>query len=165
MRWFHPYKIVGALLLIMLGTSVWLYRSDQKDDAEFFLKVFSAFGVLFAVLLALYGDAIKNFADRIDLRIELAESTNNFQDLLATPAGAVRVFFHHLRVVSRTPHRPVANCRVWLVKIQDEVAGDFREQFTFAVPRLMEWAPFEISPDVRSFSEDQVFDFGKSFMD
>ena len=29
----------------------------------------------------------------------------------------------------------------------------------------MEWAPAEYSPDVRSFSEDQVFDFGKSYVD
>ena len=165
MRWFHPYKIIGALLLMTLGATVWVYQSGQKDDADFYLKVFSAFGVLFVVLLALYGEAIKNFVDRIDLRIDLAERADNFQNLFATNAGAVRVLCHHLRVVNRTPYRPVVNCRVWLVKIQDEVAGEFKEQFIFAVPRLMEWAPSEVSPDVRSFSEDQVFDFGKSFVD
>lgn len=29
----------------------------------------------------------------------------------------------------------------------------------------MQWAPFEYSPDVRSFSQDQVFDFGETVVD
>ena len=70
MRWFHPYKVIGVLLLAVLGLSVWLHYQGETDRADFFLKVFSAFGVLFAVLLALYSDAIKNSVDRIDLRIE-----------------------------------------------------------------------------------------------
>ena len=48
--------------------------------------------------------------------------------------------------------------------IQDDVKGTFKETFTFAAPRLMEWAPSEYSPDARSFSEDQVFEFGKSIL-
>jgi hypothetical protein len=52
------------------------------------------------------------------------------------------------------------------VKILDENdRGAFDETFKFAVPRLMAWAPREYSPDVRSFSEDQVFDFGRSFVE
>jgi hypothetical protein len=70
-----------------------------------------------------------------------------------------------LRVTNKTAHRPVKNCRVWLVKIEDEIDNTFKEQFIFAVPRLMQWSPSEFSPEVRSFSEDQVFDFGKSFVD
>ena len=55
---------------------------------------------------------------------------------------------------------------MWLVKILDENGrGGFEERFKFATPRLMQWAPWEYSPDVRSFSEDQVFDFGQSFVE
>ena len=64
-----------------------------------------------------------------------------------------------------TPSRPVKDCTVWLVKILDPtVEGAFQENFRFAVPRLMQWAPAEYSPEARSFSEDQVFDFGKTYV-
>jgi hypothetical protein len=63
------------------------------------------------------------------------------------------------------PTEPVKNCRVWLVNILDQNdRGGFEEKLKFAVPRLMAWAPREYSPDARSFSEDQVFDFGRSFV-
>jgi hypothetical protein len=165
MRWLHPYNIIGCLLLIVLAASIWFFDIGQTDAAEFLLKVFSALGVLFAVLIALYAEAIKSLVDKIHLHIELAERDNNFHDLHSTPAGAVRVFCYHLQVVNKTPYRPVINCRVWLIKILDEVGDKFEEQFVFAAPRLMQWSPAEFSPEVRSFSEDQVFDFGKSFLD
>jgi len=164
MRCFHPYKIIGGLLLLLLGASAWLHISGRTIEADFYLKVFSAFGVFCAVLFALYGEAIKSFVDRIDLQIELGERSNNFLDLHPADTGPVSVFCHHLRVINKTPYRPVLNCRVWLVRIQDEVDNTFKEQFTFAVPRLMKWAPAEFSPEVRSFSEDQVFDFGYTYI-
>jgi hypothetical protein len=101
------------------------------------------------------------FTDR-----EPAQSDNFFNYVETPHAGKIKVFCHHLRIRNRTPAQPVTNCRVWLVKILDENdRGAFDETFKFAVPRLMAWAPREYSPDVRSFSEDQVFDFGRSFVE
>ncbi len=155
-----------ALLVTTLIAILVAYVSGHTEDAKFFVQAFSGTGVILAVLTALYRDAITNLVDRIQLHLELPEQPDNFHNLKSTPAGAVRVLCHHLRVVNEKPHRPVRNCRVWLVRIFDEVAeGKFEERFKFAVPRLMPWAPNEFSPEVRSFAEDQVFDFGQSVVD
>jgi hypothetical protein len=42
MRLFHSYKVIGLLLLIIVGTAIYFYRVGQINDAEFLLKVFSA---------------------------------------------------------------------------------------------------------------------------
>jgi hypothetical protein len=143
-----------------------LYNSGKKEEAEFLLRAMTGLGVLVAVVVAVYGDAIKNRANRIRLRIRDPEQTDNFFNRVGTPYGEKTAFCHHLRVENLSPHHPVENCRVWLVKILDRNSeGTFEEAFRFAVPRLMVWAPGEYSPDVRSFSEDQVFDLGRTFVE
>jgi hypothetical protein len=115
--------------------------------------------------MAVYGDRIKRWWNRIELQIEDPERPDNFVNLVPTSNATMVVFCHHLRVRNRVPTQPVMNCRVWLVKILDEDGrGAFEETFNFAVPRLMAWGPREYSPDVRSFSEDQVFDLGRSLV-
>ena len=104
----------------------------------------------------------EDFVNRTRLTIGACSETDNFLNA----DGGGRTVCHHLLVTNHMPSRPVENCRVWLVKILDQNAqGKFDVEFQFAVPRLMEWAPSEYSPDVRSFSEDQVFDFGRSYVD
>jgi hypothetical protein len=155
-----------ALLVFVLIGAVVAYVKGHTEGARFLVQAFSGVSVVLAVLVALYRDLLTNIADGIRLRIELPEQTDNFENRKATPEGVVRKQCHHLRVVNERPHRPVNNCRVWLVRILDEISeGRFEEKFKFAVPRLMQWAPFEYSPDVRNFSHDQVFDFGESIVD
>jgi hypothetical protein len=155
--------LVAFLLAII--AAIYLYRAGEKDYAEFMLHVITAVAVLLAVTMAVYGDRIKRRFNRITLKIEKPEQSDNFVNFLAPSDSQTAVFCHHLRVTNSTPTEPVKNCRVWLVKILDEDGrGGFEEKFKFAVPRLMAWAPREYSPDIRSFSENQVFDFGMSFV-
>jgi len=152
--------------LLALAVAVSLYSGGKKEGAEFMLHVVTAIGVLSAVVMAVYGDRIKRRVNRINLQIEKPEQSDNFFNEVTTLSGKTKVFCHHLRVKNNMPTEPVSNCRVWLVKILDENGGgSFEEKLKFAVPRLMAWAPREYSPDARSFSEDQVFDFGRSFVE
>jgi hypothetical protein len=155
-----------ALLLAIIA-AVYFYSTGKKDIAEFMLHVITGIGVLLAITMALYGERLKRRVNRIKLTIENPEHSDNFfVDFKISGDGITKVFCHHLRVKNNMPTEPVRNCRVWLVKILDEAdRGAFEEKFKFAVPRLMAWAPREYSADVRSFSEDQVFDLGKSFVE
>ena len=162
--WRH--KLFVFMVIVLVGSVIYLRCQNDLSDADFFLKVLSAFGVVFAVLLALYGDAIKN--SDISLSIQQAVQSDSIVN-----KGGPRikswsgdVFCHHLRVVNSAPYRPVLGCRVWLVKVLDvDPHGQISDSFSFAVPRLMEWAPSECSPKEgprMNFSEDWVFDFGES---
>ena len=159
-------QILLIIFLFLIAAAVSLYSIGEKEYAGFLLQVITAFGVISAVAMAVYGERIKRLWNKIDLSIENPEESNNFSDEIITDSGKTKVLCHHLRVRNKTPTQPVTNCRVWLVKILDENdSGGFEENFKFAVPRLMGWAPREYSPEVRSFSEDQVFDFGRSFVE
>jgi hypothetical protein len=159
-------SLLIAFLAAIVGAVI-LYLEGNKDRSEFMLHVVTAIGVFSAVVMALYGERIKRRVNRISLTIEKPEQSDNFfNDADSLSGGRTKVFCHHLRVKNSMPTEPVKNCRVWLVRILDENDRcGFEEKFKFAVPRLMEWAPSEYSPDVRSFSEDQVFDFGKCFVE
>ena len=159
-------QILLVVFLFTIAAAVWFYDIGAKEYAEFLLHVITAIGVFSAVTMAVYGERIKRLWNRIDLSIENPEESNNFFDEILTDTGKTKVLCHHLRVRNKTPTQPVTNCRVWLVKILDQSdSGGFEENFKFAVPRLMGWAPREYSPEVRSFSEDQVFDVGRSFVE
>lgn len=159
-----PFLIM--LMVAAFAAAILLYNSGNKEAAEFLLRAMTGLGVLVAVVVAIYGDAIKNRANRIRLRIVNPKQTDNFFNRFGSPSQIKTVFCHHLRVENLSPHQPVENCRVWLIRILDRnLEGTFHEAFRFAVPRLMVWAPAEYSPDVRSFSEDQVFDLGRTFVD
>jgi hypothetical protein len=160
-------RIILAAFLLAIIVAVSLYRVGEKRDAQFMLNVITAIGVLSAVTMAVYGDRIKRRFNRIRLTINKPEQSDNFfNDADAPGGGRTKVFCHHLRVKNSMPTQAVKNCRVWLVKILDEDGrGGFEEKFKFAVPRLMAWAPREYSPEARSFSEDQVFDLGRSFVE
>jgi len=158
-------QILLAVFLLFIITAAWLYSTGEKEYAEFTLHVITAFGVISAVAMAVYGERIKRWWNRIDLQIEKPEQSDNFFNELVTGSARIKVFHHHLRVKNTMPTEPVTNCRVWLVKILDDNGrGGFEEKFKFAVPRLMAWSPREYSPEVRNFSEDQVFDLGRSFV-
>lgn len=160
-------QLLLAVFLLLIAFAVWLYNAGEKQYGEFLLHVITAFGVISAVAMAVYGERIKRWWNRIDLKIEEPGQSDNFFNFIKTPnSGNIKVFCHHLRVKNHMPTQPVTNCRVWLVKILDQnEGGGFEEKFKFAVPRLMAWAPREYSPEARSFSEDQVFDLGRSFVE
>jgi hypothetical protein len=153
-----PMSVLALLILLSaIAATFLLYLSGRRDEAEFLLRIVTALGVLCAVSVALYGDRIKRTVNRVELRIEKPDQSDNFPNVDQDGPH----YAHHLRVKNGVPSEPVINCRVWLIKILDtNDAGAFEERFKFGVPRLMNWAPAEYSPDVRSFSEDQVFDFG-----
>lgn len=129
--------------------SSWSYNNclspRDNETAIFWVRFAQAVGVFFAVLVALFGEQVKLWVNRIELRIEETETYDNF--LNEMPQGN-RILCHHLRVRNATPHRPVQNCRVWLVRVLEKGPdAQFQEHFKFAVPRLMRWAPYEYSPE------------------
>lgn len=158
-----------SLLLLLLGlliTMVVLYVKGFQEEAKFGLSCLTAVSVVFAVLMALYGNALKQAIEPIRLSIGIPETTNNVFDAILWEGRPNKVYCHHLSVKNRTPHHVVENCRVWLVALLDERDGGmFEERFRFAVPRLMEWAPCEYSKDKRTFSDCQIFDFGLTFVE
>lgn len=161
MRRAFPW-ILGGLIILVLAAVVCLYIADMNDTAESLARVVSAFGVLFAVVVALYGDRMRGRINTLALSVEKPVR----EDGMFNEKDGKVVFTHHLRVRNLTAYLPVKNCRVWLVRILDvQSGGTEQESFKFAVGRLMTWAPFEYSPDKRDFSDDQVFDFGHTFVD
>ena len=140
-----------------LGWACCLFYYDQRDKAEFVVKVTLSVGTISAVACALFGDFLRNLCDPIRVKIDLAARANNFLD----DHGGKKVFCHHLTVVNGTPERAITNCRVWLKSVSvKSLDGKWDDKPRFAVPRLMEWAPSEYSRDKRTFSRDQVFDLG-----
>jgi hypothetical protein len=130
-----------AFVLATLA-AICFYSAGEKASAEFMLHVITALGVFAAVTMALYGDRIKRRVNRIKLKIEKQEHSDNFFNEITTGGAIMKVLCHHLRVKNSTPTEPVRNCRVWLVKILDQNGcGGFEERFKFATPRLMVWAP------------------------
>jgi len=105
------------------------------------------------------------WSDRsVRVNIEVPPQDNSFTDVWEGADNTPHlVYCHHLNVRNLTRHKPVINCRVWLkrVCIRDD-SDNWAERKKFAVPRLMDWAPFEYSRDKRTFGNYQVFDLGKT---
>jgi hypothetical protein len=76
-----------------------------------------------------------------------------------------KVLCFHLQVRNCNPPSTVRNCRVRLTRILRPVSiSEWQDVGQFAVPRLMPWAPAEISPIERTFSACESFDFGALFL-
>lgn len=82
-----------AVLLAVLD----LHRKGRAEEADFFLRVITGFGVLFAVVVALFGERIKTVFNKIHLEIEEPRQSDSFLNL----HGPRNVFCHHLRVNHR----------------------------------------------------------------
>lgn len=148
--------LVGVALLIITSAIVYSYHDEELG--KFMLTTVSSLTVLTAITGALYGDRIRTWVDPIKLSFEQIQSPNSEYDK-HPDYGAV--FVHHIRVKNENPDRSVINCRIWLEHVLDENSdGTFSAKTTFAVPRIMNWAPAEISPESRSFSDEQIFDLG-----
>ncbi len=158
MRRAIPWILVGPILLVLVAV-VCLYAAGKNNTAESFTRVLTAFGILFAVVVALYGDRMRSQLNTLDLSVKKTHR----EDSIFNEKDGKCVYAHHLRVENRARFLSVKNGRVWLVRILD-VPSEM-DSFTFAVARLMQWAPWEYSPEVRSFSDDQVFDFGLTYVD
>jgi len=151
-----------ALVVLIVLLIVVLIHHWDPPQGDFLIDLIAAFSTLAAVLFALFGSFFRNRWHPIRLDLELPSQNNNFMD----EWDGVSVYCHHIQVRNLTPDRPVCNCQVWLTRLLDEGQdGQTEERVTFAVPRLMEWAPSEYSPDKRTFSSTQVFDFGVTAAD
>lgn len=166
--------VVIVVLAVYLGGMLWL-RASRADLADFILRALGPLAISGAVLAALFGEYLREKIFPIDLCIEVTKEQErnavfdhrqfNEEEYRNTPiyTKAFDVYCHHLRVRNLTLHRALKDCRVWLKKVEvQDVAGNWTDQGRFAVPRLMDWAPFEYSRDKRTFSSQQVFDFGQT---
>lgn len=162
---------VIIIFLIIGAICVGCYLSGHRDFAKFVVSLAGVVSVLFAVITALFGDTLRVLVNPLCLQIELPKVVNEFPDdrydprplyTQQSPRPVRKVFMHHLVLREKTGGRIVKDCRVWLTAVRD---GDSQPMRAFAVPRLMSWAPSEISPEKRSFGGSQVFDFGYHFVD
>jgi hypothetical protein len=149
-----------TVFAIYFIAAAWLFR-DDLPTADFLIRFGLSFGTLVAVLSALFGDYLRETLDPIRVIIEVPKESNVVIDKCIFNNAAADCYRHHLVVRNLTPHKAIKDCRVWLKKIRvQQVNNDWKDDPIFAVPRLMEWAPSEYSPDKRTFSRKQVFDLG-----
>jgi len=154
-----PLVFIGIFICCLIGISILHFY--RPIEAEFFLKIVLACGTLAVVSFALYGDYLKSKWIPIDVKIEHPESNNNIFDRIILRNTEYTAYCHHLCVRSKSKHKPLENCRVWLREIAVlGLDGNWVVESGFAVPRLMNWAPKEYSPDKRTFSTTQIFDVG-----
>jgi len=141
-----------------------VHRAGKTIPADFSTADFMAkcgFVVVASVtiIVALFGDYLRETLDPIKVRIEVPEEGNTVLD--RSPLHNCAVYCHHLRVVNTTRQRAIKDCRVWLKRLLvQNLRGDWNEEIGSPVPRLMVWAPSEYSEDKRTFCTNQVFDFG-----
>ena len=154
--------LVLVLLCFLLTVVRYVYPSDP-GEADFILRCVLTLGTLAAVLVALFGDFLREWVDPIQVRIEVPEESNTAFDFRTVDDEDVQVYCHHLCVKNETPHKPIKECRVWLKGIATPSEDGHWNGPKFAVPRRMQWAPFEYSPDKRTFGTSQIFDFGMAF--
>jgi hypothetical protein len=153
--------LIWTVIIVFVAFFIYVYRLHRTNPstAEFLIRSVLSVGTLSAVLFALYGDYLREWLDPIKVRIEIPEEANTVLD--NSRAHDCPVYCHHLRVVNKTPHKAIKDCRVWLKKVfVQNLAGDWKEEIASPVPRLMVWAPSEYSEDKRTFSTNQVLDFG-----
>lgn len=158
------------LFLVCVVVFVEVMYSWNKCDPqsnELFLKFLTPIGLITTVAFALYGDFLRGWFYPVEIRIEVLKEgeTNQHIDKIYQADELVNLYCHHLRVRNLTPKKTISNCRVWLKRISIVDASKPNEEddeIIFAVPRLMEWAPSEYSPDKRTFITDQIFDLGKT---
>ncbi len=165
-KWTKRHGLVFGAIIILVSSiaTAWalhVYSVDpgRREDAKTFLTAVSSLSVIVAVTSALFSDRLKAWADPIRLSIETIEHPNN-EDDTHKEYGKVRLF--HLRVKNLTPHLALENCTVWLEHVLDETSAELYERrLQFAVPRLMHWAPSDVSEEIgRTFALEHVFDFG-----
>jgi len=114
-----------------------------------------------AVLFALYGDYARELRAPIRIQIGVPERSNNIFDMMDIEGAPQHVCCHHLEVRNLTVHKPIRECRVWLKRIfTQNLNGEWKEEATFAVPRLMRWASSEYPEDKRSFRTAQLLELG-----
>jgi hypothetical protein len=153
------FRIFTCGLTVFLGyLTCWIVRKYHPGFVSFTLDYFVAFGTFGAVVYALFQEELMEWLLPIEVKILVPDSSNTVIDL---NAYAGQIYHHHLIVKNLNPCRALKDCRVWLRKIEvQQLNGNWNEPAKFAVPQLMEWAPSEYSHDKRTFSKQQVFDFG-----
>jgi hypothetical protein len=158
-----PVVVISIFAIVILAAFA-AYLCGHHQFATFTINSLVSVSTLTAVLVALYGDRIKERFNRIRLKME-EPAANNIFDRKAFAEGAIKdVYCHHLQIRVLTPDKTVKNCIIWLTRIflQSELDKKWEEPVRFAVPRMMVWAPVEFSPDRRTFNDTQVFDLGKT---
>lgn len=163
-------RLVILLVILVFGGLVsracWAFHLNDLQTADFLMKVAISLGTVSAILCALYGDFFRTWCDPIRIEINVPTYHNNVVDECKHPddGRVYKVFCHHLVAKNLTPHRRIENCQVWLKRMFVQGLGNSWEERTISpVRRLMEWAPANISKEKRTFTNQDVFDLGKTY--
>jgi hypothetical protein len=152
--------IVFILFLGCVSFAVYDFVKVGNSDpqTEFYLKCAVPLGTLLAVLVALFGDFFRGAWESVRLEIKKPARENNFAD--KRPADQKYEYCHHLVVQNNTPQKPIEECQIWLKRLLFKPTEENWKEIPFAVPRLMQWAPADYSPEKRTFGNQQTFDLG-----
>jgi hypothetical protein len=153
--------ILGILVVGFIAAIAWaccLFKHGNIQAADFVVKVALSLGTLSAVVCALFGEWLREWSDPIRIKITKPLTENNNAD--KRPTDQKYEYCHHLVVQNCTPQKPITDCQIWLKRIFFKPEGDEWKEIPFAVPRLMQWAPSEYSPEKRTFGHQQTFDLG-----
>lgn len=83
---------MGGALAAALLLSVWdLHRKGMTQDADLLLRVITGFGVMFAVFLALFGDWIKTYFNRLHFEVEEPGQSESFLISMARAEFSVTI--------------------------------------------------------------------------
>jgi len=131
---------------------------NSNSKVEFYLKCAVPLGTLLVILVALFGKSFQEAWESIQVKITKPERENNFAD--KRPTDQKYEYCHHLVVQNCTRQKPIEECQIWLKRLLFKPEGEDWKEIPFAVPRLMQWAPSDYSPEKRTFGHQQIFDLG-----
>jgi hypothetical protein len=158
--------VYSLLAFLYVATAIVLADLGQNDTADFIIRILTSFSVVSAVVLAIYGDQIRELLTPTVLRIEPVTNHDNFTNLNNERGrGNELVITYHLRVTNSNSVRAAKKCTVKLIQILDEDLNRKPiETFRFAVPRSMVWSPAEHDPTEQIVYDSEVFDLGNLYL-
>jgi len=119
------------------------------------LEAFIAVGLFSVVLIALFGDWIRNKLFPAQLDIEILDKNGE----LTVMDNGHKVIYYHIHVVNKKSV-VVKNCMLYLKSIQKLEAGGNFVDIPVSVPPRYIWSPAETTPEVVDIINSHTADFG-----
>ncbi|TAL72825.1 MAG: hypothetical protein EPN88_04660 [Bacteroidetes bacterium] len=120
------------------------------------VNIIVALGTVGAVIVALFGDRIKNLIFRSKLSAEVVDPRGE----LTNWGDGRRVIYYHLKILNSKPSIMVNKCRVSLKEIYKRNNNSQFIKLQLVVPPDFKWAPAETSLPAINFFSEQILDFG-----
>jgi len=120
------------------------------------VNIVIAIGTVGAVIVALFGDWLKNRIFRSILSAEVIDPNGE----LTNWTNGTRVIYYHLKIINLRQSILVNQCRVFLKEISKKNNNQQFVKLPLIVPPTLQWAPAESSPQALDFITERVLDIG-----